>query len=33
MYNKKTCHNAETNMSPRKRQKKYKKNQMNILTN
>lgn len=28
MYNKKTCHNAETNMSPRKRQKKYKKNQI-----
>lgn len=28
MYNKKTCHNAETNMSPHKRQKKYKKNQI-----
>lgn len=25
MYNKKTCHNAETNMSPRKRQKNIKK--------
>lgn len=28
MYNKKTCQNAETNMSPHKRQKKYKKNQI-----
>lgn len=28
MYNKKTCHNAETKTSPHKRQKKYKKNQI-----
>lgn len=28
MYNKKTCHNAETFLSPHKRQKKYKKNQI-----